>query len=260
VRITILGSGSSGGIPVPGYGWGKCDPDNPKNYRLRPSILVQQGKTQVLIDTSPDLREQLLTADVKYLDGVIYTHTHADHLHGIDDIRGLNRAMNGPIEAYGMAESLKDIETRFGYVLQPLPETARKYFKPTLNGNCVRLGDDILIGNLTFQTFDQDHGFSRTMGLRVGEIAYSTDVVNMPEESFKVIEGVDTWIIGVFTDSEHTTHVHVEKALGWIERIKPRRAILTHLGPSLDYQQLSNQLPDHVEAAYDGLVIEMEEG
>lgn len=253
MRVTVLGAGSSGGVPVAGTGWGKCDPVNPKNQRLRPSLLIEtQGKT-ILIDTSPDLRAQLLAANVTHIDAVLYTHAHADHLHGIDDLRGINRAMSAPIPAYGDASTLSEIEKRFAYALRPLPEDAPNfYFKPTLVAHQIAAGDVFDVCGVSVSCFDQDHGRSRTLGFRIGSFAYSTDLVELPEAGFDVLGGIDAWVVGVFTDRVHPTHVHVEKALGWIDRVAPRQAVLSHLGPDLDYDVLSKLLPDHVDAAYDG--------
>ncbi|MGE4562240.1 MAG: MBL fold metallo-hydrolase [Rhodospirillales bacterium] len=260
MRATILGSGSSGGVPVVGIGWGACDPGNPKNRRMRPSILIESGDTTVLVDTSPDLRQQLLDANVRRLDAVVYTHSHADHLHGIDDLRGINRAMNAPINAYGDANTLKHIADRFGYTLTPLPGDNVTYFKPTLNVHEIMAGNSFDINCLTVDVFDQDHGYSRTLGLRFGPIGYSTDLVEMTNQGYDALAGVDTWIVGVFTDKPHKTHVHLAKALKWIERLKPRRAVLTHLGPDLDYEEVLKLVPDGVEAAFDGMVVEAENG
>lgn len=258
MRVTILGAGSSGGVPVPGTGWGKCDPSNPKNQRLRPSILIEtQGKT-ILIDTSPDLRAQLLAADVTHIDAVLYTHAHADHLHGIDDLRGINRAMNAPIAMYADQATLEEIQKRFAYALRPLPADNKNfYFKPTLEAHQIVAGDVFDACGLQVTCFDQDHGRSRTLGFRIGNFAYSTDLVNLPETGFDVLAGVDSWVVGVFTDRTHSTHVHVEKALGWIDRVAPRQAVLSHLGPDLDYEILSDGLPDFVHAAYDGFQISL---
>jgi len=258
MKITIMGAGSSGGVPVPGYGWGKCDPDNPKNIRSRPSILVDVAERRFLIDTSPDLRSQLLAADVSHLDGIIFTHAHADHLHGIDDVRGINRAMNAPIPIYLDAPTLEQIENRFSYVLTPLPEQANGYyFKPTLEPLLITAGEAFEASGVPVETYDQDHGYSRTVGLRFDRFGYSTDLVRLPDYGFEVLEGIHTWVIGVFTDRDHMTHVNVKTALEWIERVKPERAVLTHLGPDLDFDALTAMLPDHVEAAYDGMVIEV---
>lgn len=258
MKITVMGAGSSGGVPVPGFGWGQCNPNNPKNRRSRPSLMVEVNDKLLLIDTSPDLRQQLLNSDVNHLDGVIYTHAHADHLHGIDDLRGINRAMNAPIPIYLDAPTLDEIQTRFAYVLTPLPDRANGYyFKPTLEPTVITAGEPFNAAGVTIETFDQDHGFSRTVGLRIGQVGYSTDLVRLPEHGFEVLAGIHTWVIGVFTDRDHMTHVNVETALRWIERVNPKRAVLTHLGPDLDYDVLRGLLPDHVEPAFDGMVIDV---
>jgi len=256
MKITILGSGGSSGTPAVSYGWGKCDPENPRNRRLRPSILVEDGDTAILVDTSPDLRQQLLNADVSMLDAVLQTHSHADHLHGIDDLRPINRAMNAPLDLYADAATLEDVGKRFGYVFEPLAADATMYYKPTLNARTIGGGDHFTVGGIDIDVFVQDHGYCKTLGFRFGPIAYSTDVVELPEKAFAMLDGVDTWIIGTLVDKEHPTHAHVDKALGWIDRIKPRRAVLTHLGLGFDYQELSDRLPDGVEAAYDGMILE----
>ena len=261
MKITIMGAGSSGGVPVPGVGWGNCNPGNPKNQRSRPSLLIDIESRRFLVDTSPDLRRQLLDVAVSHLDGVIFTHAHADHLHGIDDLRGINRAMNAPIPIYLDGATLDHIERRFAYVLSPLPEKANGvYFKPTLEPTVITAGETVTASGIVIRTFDQDHGYSRTIGLRVGNFAYSTDLVRLPEHGFEVLEGVHTWVIGVFTDRDHMTHVNVDTALQWIERVNPVRAVLTHLGPDLDYDALSARLPDHVEPAFDGMVLDVPDG
>lgn len=251
MRVTILGAGSSGGVPVVGVGWGKCDPKNPKNRRTRPSIIVETANTRVLVDTSPDLREQLLNADVTHLDAVLFTHSHADHLHGIDEIRGINQAMQADLQAYTDKATFDTIRQRFGYTLEPLAKDAAHYYKPCLIENQIKDGDVFQIGDMTVTAWDQDHGYSRTLGFRFNDIAYTTDLIDMSDAAFDHVAGVKLWIIGTFTDKEHWTHAHVDKALKWIERIKPEKAILTHLGPRLDYSTLQTQLPEGVEAAYD---------
>lgn len=253
MRVTVLGSGSSGGVPMTGTGWGQCNPDNPKNYRLRPSLFVEtQGKT-ILIDTSPDLRVQLLANDITHIDAVLYTHAHADHLHGIDDLRGINRAMEAAIPMYADQATLDEIQTRFAYVMRPLPAEANGYFfKPTLEPHQIAAGDVFDVCGLPVKCFDQDHGRSRTLGYRIGDFAYSTDLMDLPEAGFEALAGVDTWVLGVFGPRPHATHVYLERALEWIDRVSPRRAVLTHLGPDLDYDVVSDGLPDFVEASYDG--------
>ncbi len=260
MRVTLLGSGPSSGVPGIGVGWGACDPENPRNRRLRQSILVEHGATRLLVDTSPDLRQQLLRHDVETLDAVLYTHAHADHLHGIDDLRGVNRAMGASLPIYADAETERYIAERFGYTLTRLREGAEIFYKPVLDMNRIAPGDRFSIGDVDVFTIDQDHGFSRTLGFHFGDLAYSTDVLDLPEASLKALEGVDVWIIGVFSMTPHHTHAHVEKALEWIERVAPRQAVLTHLGPSVDYATLEAMTPDHVHAAYDNMVIELREG
>jgi phosphoribosyl 1,2-cyclic phosphate phosphodiesterase len=256
MRVTILGSGSATGTPEVGRGWGKCDPDNPRNRRLRPSILVENGPTTILVDTSPDLRQQLLNANVSRLDAVLFTHFHADHVHGIDDLRSINRAMDAPLDAYADAETMAVIGERFGYAFEPLAEGSETYYKPTLVPRHIDAGESFSIEDIKVTPFEQDHGFCTSMGFRFGPIAYSTDLTDLNVDAFRVVEGVETWIIGTLTDRPHPTHAHVEKALAWIERVKPRRAVLSHLGTRLDYAVLAARLPLGVEPAYDGLIIE----
>ncbi len=262
MRVTILGSGGSTGVPGVGLGWGKCDPNNPRNRRTRPSILVEEGDITLLVDTSPDLREQLLRHDVRHLDGTLLSHTHADHVHGIDDIRGINRAMKAPIDLYASSVSLDDVSARFGYVLEPMPNkpdgSPPSYFRPVLTPHIIVPGDTFSIGGVPIQVMDQDHGFSRTLGFRFGTVAYNTDVKHLPEESFDVLDGVGTWIIGAPITFEHPTHINVPTALEWIKRVNPDRAIISHLGLGLDYETLRKDLPDRVEPAYDGMVIDVE--
>ncbi|MGB0749773.1 MAG: MBL fold metallo-hydrolase, partial [Magnetospiraceae bacterium] len=164
MKIQILGCGPSGGIPGVSYGWGRCDPNNPKNRRLRPSILVEHENTKVLVDTSPDLRAQLLTADIRHLDAVLYTHHHADHVHGIDDLRPINRLLNAPLDCYADAATLNFLQARFGYVFEPLAEGATLYYKPTLLAHEIAHGTRFTVGDVPVQAFDQDHGYCRSMG------------------------------------------------------------------------------------------------
>lgn len=257
MKITVLGSGHSGGTPMVGEGWGKADPKNPKNRRSRPSILVEDSETRLLIDTSPDLRSQLLSADVERIDAVLYTHGHADHLHGIDDLRSVNRVLQDWIPTYADAKTWQDIATRFGYVLTPLDNDSNFFYKPCLTRHEIAPGDQVEIGGFNIDVLDQDHGFMRTLGFRFDNFAYSTDVVEMPEESLKGLKGVDTWMVGALWQEPHTTHAHVDKVLDWAEIVQPRRLILTHLSHRIDYATLSAELPDFAELAYDGMVVEV---
>jgi len=260
MQVTILGSGGSSGTPAVDWGWGRCDPDNIKNRRTRPSILVEEGATRILVDSTPDLREQLLAARVREIDAVLYTHAHADHLHGIDDLRAINRALNAPLDTYADANTLEVIRTRFSYVLEPLNEDARFYYKPTLAPHEIADGDLFSIGDLEIAAFAQDHGFSTTLGFRFGNVAYTTDVVELSEEAFERLVGIRLWIIGTLVDHPHPTHCDVDKALTWIDRIGPDRAVLTHLGGDLDYASLAARLPEGVEPGYDGMRMDVSEG
>ena len=257
MKVTILGCGASGGVPLIGNNWGDCDPAEPRNRRRRSSILIEGEGTTILVDSSPDCRAQLLDAGISHLDAVIYTHAHADHIHGIDDLRGVNIAMNAAIPAYGSAITLEQINTRFGYAFAPLDHKARGYFyKPCLDPMPVS-EEEFRIGGLDIQPIRQDHGFSITLGLRVGSFAYSVDVVELDERAFDLLAGVDSWIIGCLGRNPHPTHAHLDKVLGWINHIGPRRAWLSHMGQSLDYGSLCEELPSHVLPAHDGLVIDV---
>ena len=254
MRAIILGSGGAAGVPAIAAGWGSCDPNNPKNRRLRPSIIVETDNTRILVDTSPDLRQQLLAQNVRSLDAIVYTHAHADHLHGIDDIREINRAMNGAIPIWGSPGVLSEINSRFGYVFEPLVPGYKNIYKPLLTPN--EITAPFTIGDISIVPLKQDHGYLETMGFRFGNLAYTTDLVTLPEESFEALVGVEIWIIGCLTQIDtHPTHVSVQTALTWIDRIKPRRAVITHMGSRIDYDALKASLPSHVDPAFDGMII-----
>lgn len=254
MKVRILGCGAAAGVPSVSRGWGACDPANPRNRRRRPSILVEDGQTRLLVDTSPDLREQLLDADIRHLDAVLFTHDHADHLHGIDDLREVNRAMKAPLPIHGSAGVIDSIRQRFPYVLGEVGE-GQTIYKPMLIPHVIH--GPFTVGGCPVVPFDQDHGYGHTFGYRFGAVAYSTDLVDLPEESFAALAGIDTWIVGCLTYDPHPTHAHLDKVLGWIERLAPRRAYLTHLTPGMDYETLKAQVPPHVEPAHDGLEIKV---
>jgi phosphoribosyl 1,2-cyclic phosphate phosphodiesterase len=255
MRVTMLGCGPSWGVPRIGGDWGACDPGNPKNRRRRVSILVEDGGATLLVDTSPDLREQLLDAAVKRIDAVLFTHAHADHLHGIDDLRSVNRMMGKALPIYADTGTMEEIRRRFGYVLSPPPEEAKSlFYKPVLDAH--EIDGPFTAAGIPVTPFVQDHGFSRTLGFRFGRFAYSTDVFELDEAAFAALAGIEVWIVDCIRREPHVTHSHVEKTLGWIARLKPRRAILTHMDQSLDYETLRRVLPDGVEPGYDGLVIQ----
>ena len=254
MRVTVLGCGASTGVPVIGGNWGRCDPNDPRNRRRRVSVLVEIGATVILIDTSPDLREQLLDARVTWINAVVMTHAHADHLHGIDDLRSVNRLMRSPIPLYADAQTLGEIANRFGYVFKPVDEP-RRFYKPTLVPH--EIVGPFEIDGISVLPFVQDHGYSATLGLRIGGFAYSTDVTELDDNAFGALEDVDLWIVDCLRRDPHPTHSHLAKTLSWITRARPRRAVLTHMDQSLDYCELSAELPSGVEPGYDGLVIEL---
>ncbi len=250
----MLGCGASTGVPAIGPNWGRCDPTDPRNRRRRASVLVEVGPVAILIDASPDLREQLLDARVRRLDAVVMTHAHADHLHGIDDLRELNRLMGQAIPLWADAKTLAEIRRRFGYVLEPVSEPGR-YYKPALTAH--EISGRFAIGGIDIVPFAQDHGFSTTLGFRIGPMAYSTDVTALDDDAFAAIAGVELWIVDCARRRPHPTHSHLEQTLAWIARVCPRRAVLTHLDQTLDYRELSAELPLGVEPGQDGLVIEL---
>lgn len=253
MRAVVLGSGGATGVPMIGRGWGKCDPANPKNRRKRPSLLVQWDNHNILIDTSPDLRQQLLDAEVSRLDAVLFTHAHADHIHGIDDIRDVNRCMHDWIDCWGDEGTLEAIQHRFAYVFEPQHPDAKVIYKPLLRPHVVT--GPFQVAGQEVVPIPMDHGYSSSLGFRFGSLAYTTDVVRMPESSFQALEGVGTWIVSCTVDFPHETHAELAIVLDWIERIKPKRAILTHLSYHLDYEALKAKLPAHVEPAYDSMII-----
>ncbi len=263
LTFTILGCGSSGGVPRPALGWGDCNPANPKNRRRRCSLLVEQrdangGRTRVLIDTSPDLREQLLEADVDWLDGVLFTHEHADHTHGIDDLRGLFLRHRRRIDVYLDEPTSQVLSYRFGYCFVTPPGSN---YPPILNEHRIGAGCPVTIegkgGPITALPFLQDHGDIASLGFRFGDVAYSSDLRDLPADSVAALSGLDLWIVDALRYKPHPSHFSVAEALDWIKRIGPRRAILTNLHTDLDYDELRTRLPPHVEPAYDGLRIEL---
>lgn len=258
VEARILGCGSSSGVPrigLNGPDWGVCDPLNPKNRRSRCSLLVKAGGLSVLIDTSPDLREQMLAAGTGKVDAVLITHDHADQTHGIDDLRAIAYAMRRRMPVYADAETLQTLKSRFSYCFETPAGSA---YPPILDA---RLIDDPLTpfvidakeGAVGVVPFAQTHGRIRSLGFRIGPVAYSSDVSGLDEAAFAALEGVECWIVDALRDDPHPTHSHVAQTLEWIARVKPRTAILTNLHIDLDYAALSARLPEGVEPAFDGL-------
>lgn len=253
MRVTVLGCGTSSGVPRLGNDWGACDPSEPRNNRRRASILVEEGATRVLVDTSPDLRAQLLDAEVGRLDGVLYTHDHADHTHGIDDLRFLSYRAGAPIDVHGDANTLAALSSRFDYAF--VGGSGNRFYPPI--ARAIEIAGPFAVGALEVVPFVQAHGEGETLGFRFGDFAYSTDLNGLSEAAFEVLDGVKVWIVDALRYTSHPTHASVAQALAWIERLRPRRAILTHMNIDLDYATLAAELPEGVEPAYDGMVIDI---
>ena len=314
LSCTVLGCGTSSGVPVLGIGWGKCDPANPKNLRTRCSILLQwQEKTEakteakaeaktegwaegreeeaqergeergeerggllrsLLIDSSPDCRAQLLRANVRRLDAVLYTHDHADHCHGIDDLKWMRG--DAPIAAYMNASTLESLTRRFGYIFDSVSRPAASLYRPVLSGAAIEAWREFSpLSTRVSATASKtackaesktesksakilpmalDHGFAgEVLGFRLGDIAYTTDCVSLSERAFEALAGVRVWIVGCLRREEHPTHAHLSRVVGWAERVRAERVYLTHMNASMDYDRLCEELPSHIRPAYDFL-------
>lgn len=258
LAVTILGCGSSGGVPRPGLGWGACDPDNPRNRRRRCSLLVERqgeaGVTRILIDTAPDLREQLLDAGVDRLDAVLYTHEHADHIHGIDDLRPLVIHQRRRMDVWMDEATSRALHARFGYCFMTPPGSA---YPPILQEHRLVPGKPVTLegqgGPIAFLPFLLDHGDIPALGFRFGQVAYTPDVKALPEDSLPALAGLDLWIVDALRYASHPTHFSVDDALRWIERLAPRRAVLTNMHADIDYDDIKAKVPPHVDVAYDGM-------
>ena len=266
-RATILGCGSSGGVPRIGGDWGDCDPSDPRNRRSRCSMLVERAKdgdfesdavTSIVIDTAPDMRTQLLDAGVTRLDGVLYTHDHADQSHGIDDLRVFALRMRKRVPVYMDPVTAERLCDRFAYCFVQ-PENS--LYPPILDRKDIAPGRTPVYvdgpgGVIEAHAFEQIHGSVISMGFRMENFAYSPDVAELPEESFAALEGLDLWVVDCLRYKPHRTHAHFERTLEWIDRLKPKHAILTNLHIDMDYETLKAKCPEGVEPAYDGMRLE----
>ena len=265
LKFTILGCGSSGGVPRPALGWGDCDPKNPKNRRRRTSLLVERsgangGATRVLVDTPPDLREQMIDADVDWLDGVLYTHEHADHTHGIDDLRAFFLKRRRRVDVYLDEPTAASLHVKFGYCFESPPGSE---YPPIVTEHRLEAGVPVTIagegGPIAALPFRQEHGDIASLGFRFGKLAYSADLSGLPPESIATLAGLDVWIVDALRYRPHPSHFSLDDALAWIERLKPRRAFLTNLHADLDYEVLRCKLPVHVVPAFDGMTFAVSE-
>ena len=264
-RFTILGCASSPGVPRITGDWGACDPQNPKNRRTRTALLVEKigpdgGVTTVVIDTGPDFREQMIRADVRHIDAVLYTHAHADHLHGIDDIRGYFHNQGHRIPVYAEPVTMGRILDGFAYCLRTpegsaYPPIAEPHIIEDMERPVVVEGAG---GAISFMPFEQQHGDIISLGFRIGDVAYCTDVSDFPDAAIARLQDLDLIIIDALQYHSHPSHLSLSQALGWIERFGAKHAVLTHMHVPLDYDTVMAETPDHVEPGYDGLTVEVE--
>jgi phosphoribosyl 1,2-cyclic phosphate phosphodiesterase len=266
LEVTILGCGSSGGVPRADGNWGVCDPDEPMNRRGRCSLLVRRSVngagaygegTTAVIDASPDFREQSIAAGIQHIDALLMTHDHADQAHGIDDLRAFFLRQRARIPCWMDANTRANLMRRFEYIFHSqggYPAILEAFELPP-HGQAWQV--DGPSGPLPVTTYDQEHGDIRSVGYRIGPVAYSPDVNQQPDSAFETLAGVDTWIVDALRHTPHPTHAHLERTLEWIERVKPRRAILTNMHIDMDYNALSARLPPGVEPAYDGMRFEL---
>ena len=261
MQIKILGCGSSPGVPSVGNRWGLCNPKNKKNRRSRTSIFISDDKTNILVDTSPDLRSQLIKNNIDRAEYLIYTHHHADHLNGIDDIRGLNRVMKAPINMYAPKSVLEHIKNNFSYILEPLKRSSEnEIYKPWVNYKKVTDKEVFYINKIKITPIRLYHGINKklkSMGYIFNNIAYITDFTSFIDTDFayKYLKNIDLLIIGVIGFKPHNTHMHVQGALDIIKETNAKEAIFTHMGAGLDYQEWEQKTPKNVKLAYDGMII-----
>lgn len=256
MRVVLLGCGASAGVPMlggpDGAGeWGLCDPAEPRNVRTRSSIVVHGPQGTLLVDTAPELRTQLLACRIPRIDAILWTHAHADHITGLDDVRVLNRIVERPLEGFATAATLTELEARFPYAFRPWKPPG--FFRPVIEPRAAEPGTAITAAGMAVQLFMQDHGTVQTLGLRIGAFAYSTDVVGLDDAAFAVLAGIDTWVVDCFSRSPHPTHAHVDKVLAWSDRVGARRTVLTHLGTEMDWAWMVERLPAGIEPGHDGL-------
>lgn len=261
MRVVVLGCGGSAGVPMLGGAdgtgdWGLCDPDEPRNRRTRSSILIEGNDgRRLLVDTGPELRQQLLSNGIGRVDALLYSHAHADHVAGLDDVRGLNRIIGRPIETFGMSGVLEEIAHRFTYAFRPWAPPG--FYRPVMVPREITSDQTVVIEGLELQLFEQVHGRSLTLGFRIGSFAYSTDVVSLPEAAMEVLHGVDTWIVDCFQRATHPAHADLELVCNWARELGVRRTILTHMGADMDWAWMTRNLPPGVEPAFDGMQLQV---
>jgi phosphoribosyl 1,2-cyclic phosphate phosphodiesterase len=252
LKVRVLGCGTSTGVPKIGNEWGQCDPDEPRNYRLRTSILVESGGERMLVDCGPDLRQQLLGAQVSRLDGVIVTHTHGDHVHGLDELRPVAQATGGPVPLHARGEVLAELKKRFGYAFEQ-----SDFYRPIVEAR--EIAGELSFGASRVRFADQPHGDATSLGMRFEEeghsVAYAIDFSDLTDDMASLYAGADVWIADCLTRRPHPTHAHLDALLGWAKDLRVGQLYLVHMGNGLDYRELVAELPDWAAPAYDGLEI-----
>jgi len=251
MKITVLGCGSSSGVPALKYGWGDCNENNPKNRRSRSSIVIEDGNTVLLIDMSPDLRQQLLDYGSTKIDAVILTHAHYDHMSGINELRPIFFGQKKLLPIYATEHDLSVIKKAFFYLLE---ENDQEIYKPYIELFSIK--EKFQIGGISGICFEQDHGFSKSLGIRIGNFAYCTDVVSFSDDNFEKLKGIDIWIVDCLSMKKvKPTHANLKMVLEWVKTINPKHTFLTHMGGTMDYDNLIKILPKNIKPAYDGMVI-----
>ncbi|MCX5614252.1 MBL fold metallo-hydrolase [Bombella saccharophila] len=260
MKVTILGCGGSAGVPMIGGAegaatgiWGVCDPANQRNYRLRSSIVIEHEGFRLLVDSGPDLRQQMLHNGLTHIDAVFYTHAHSDHIAGLDELRAVNRVIGRPIQLLASQAVLSELRQRFSYAFRPWE--GGNFYCPAFDVREVPDYGPVSLGPLTGHIFPQKHGWTRSLGLRVGDFAYCTDVESFPPESLTVLQNLSMWVVGCFQRKAHPSHGWVGRVLEWREQLRPRHTVLTHMGPDMDYESLCRLLPEDVRPAWDGMVL-----
>jgi phosphoribosyl 1,2-cyclic phosphate phosphodiesterase len=255
--FVVLGSGNSAGVPAITGWWGNCDPNEPRNRRTRASAAVITESTTLIVDTGPDFKQQCLRESIGTIDGVFYTHAHADHVHGIDDLRTFQRLLKRGFPVFSDEKTLTEIKSRFDFMFNA---SGNGFYKAVIEGKVVKPGEKLVLGNISGLVYEQDHGTTTSLGIRFGTLAYSTDMKRLDQTAINALKGIDTWIVDAnsYHDRENIVHACIEEVVEYNQQIGARQVYITHLPPMMDYKTLVNELPDGYAPAYDGLRLEIE--
>jgi len=255
MKVTLLGCGTSVGVPALGHaGWGACNPDDPRNRRQRCAVLVQTDSTTILVDAGPDIRNQLLPLGLKRIDALLVTHTHSDHVAGLDDLRAFYWPDRVELPVHATVQHGNAVRIRFPYLFEKDPNSP-SYFVPPMRMDNIQAGTSITIGDIEIDIYHQEHGNAFSLGFMFNrKFAYSTDVVGLSDDVLDAVSGVPLWIVEALRETPHQAHSHYEQTFAWIDRVKPGRAVLTHLGLEADYETLAAICPPRTEPGVDGMV------